>query len=245
MTLKNNTQIYAPIIVNAAGPYSSRINDMAFRESNQYKNDSNIFCRVMRQEVAYAMSPTGTDTSTKGWMIPDFDNGTYMRSDSFGQKILIGTIEPECDTLNWIDSNNPDDIDYSLSEESTTLLYRAALRFPTLPLQQNKNSMGIVSSYDVTQDWTPVYDKSNIPGYYLAYGTSGNQFKNAGIIGKIMAEIINKCSFQNADHDRESLRLDLEYTFRDDVTDESLNQIDLGRFSRLREVSSENNNVFG
>ena len=45
--------------------------------------------------------------------------------------------------------------------------------------------------------------------------------------------------------DRESLKMDLEYTFRNDVTNENLNQIDLGRFSRWREGPSETNDVFG
>ena len=45
-------------------------------------------------------------------------------------------------------------------------------------------SQGIVACYDVTEDWNPVYDKSSLPGYFMAVGTSGNQFKNAGVVGK-------------------------------------------------------------
>ena len=51
-------------------------------------------------------------------------------------------------------------------------------------------TQGIVAMYDVTTDWTPIYDKSALPGYYMAIGTSGNQFKNAGPVGKLMAALV-------------------------------------------------------
>jgi glycine/D-amino acid oxidase-like deaminating enzyme len=44
--------------------------------------------------------------------------------------------------------------------------------------------------WQVTADWTPIYDKSALPGYFMAIGTSGNQFKNAGVAGRLMADII-------------------------------------------------------
>jgi len=30
---------------------------------------------------------------------------------------------------------------------------------------------------DVSDDWIPIYDKSDLKGYYQAIGTSGNQFR--------------------------------------------------------------------
>ena len=44
--------------------------------------------------------------------------------------------------------------------------------------------------YDVSDDWIPIYDKSSLPGYYMAIGTSGNQFKCTGPAGYLMASII-------------------------------------------------------
>ena len=49
---------------------------------------------------------------------------------------------------------------------------------------------GVVDLYDVTDDWIPIYDQSQLPGFYMAIGTSGNQFKNAPIVGEMMADII-------------------------------------------------------
>ena len=54
--------------------------------------------------------------------------------------------------------------------------------------------------YDVSDDWNPIYDKSDLPGYYMAIGTSGNQFKNAPLVGKIMTSII-EANEGGTDHD--------------------------------------------
>ena len=72
-----------------------------------------------------------------------------------------------------------DDMNDGITEQWLNQMYRAALRMPTLPIPSGTNKKFIVSTYDVTDDWTPIYDKSNIEGYYMAYGSSGNQFKNA------------------------------------------------------------------
>ncbi|WP_176738103.1 FAD-dependent oxidoreductase [Micromonospora inyonensis] len=42
-----------------------------------------------------------------------------------------------------------------------------------------------------TADRTPIYDRTEPEGYYLAIGTSDNQFKNAPAVGQMMTELIN------------------------------------------------------
>ncbi|GAB5469420.1 MAG: hypothetical protein Kilf2KO_24500 [Rhodospirillales bacterium] len=37
----------------------------------------------------------------------------------------------------------------------------------------------MVDLYDASTDWISIYDKSALPGFYMACGTSGNQYKNA------------------------------------------------------------------
>jgi glycine/D-amino acid oxidase-like deaminating enzyme len=59
---------------------------------------------------------------------------------------------------------------------------------------------GVVDLYDASTDWIPIYDKSCLPGFYMACGTSGNQYKNAPIAGKMMAALIGYCE-NGADHD--------------------------------------------
>jgi glycine/D-amino acid oxidase-like deaminating enzyme len=65
----------------------------------------------------------------------------------------------------------------------------AARRFPDLAVPNRPK--GIAGVYDVAQDWTPVYDKTALPGFYVAIGTSGNQFKNAPVVGALMDRIID------------------------------------------------------
>jgi len=38
------------------------------------------------------------------------------------------------------------------------------------------------------RDWIPIYDRSSLSGYYLAIGTSGNQYKNGPAIGLVLSE---------------------------------------------------------
>lgn len=49
----------------------------------------------------------------------------------------------------------------------------------------------------MSDDWIPIYDKSSLPGYYMAIGTSGNQFKCTGPAGYLMASII-ECDLQTS-----------------------------------------------
>jgi len=66
----------------------------------------------------------------------------------------------------------------------------ASRRIPSLKIPTERR--GIVDLYDVSDDWIPIYDKSCLPGFYMAVGTSGNQFKNAPIAGYLMAELIEQ-----------------------------------------------------
>jgi sarcosine oxidase subunit beta len=86
---------------------------------------------------------------------------------------------------------------------------------------------GIVDLWDITEDWIPVYDCSDLPGYYLAIGTSGNQFKAAPVVGALMAELIGACETGH-NHDLESVTFLLERTG---------NSIGLDFFSRNRNVN--------
>ena len=88
---------------------------------------------------------------------------------------------------------------------------------------------GVVDLYDAATDWIPIYDKSSLGGFYMACGTSGNQYKNAPIAGKMMAALIGYCE-DGADHDARPLQFTLPYIGR---------QIDVGFYSRKREINAE------
>ncbi|WP_225625939.1 hypothetical protein [Streptomyces werraensis] len=60
-------------------------------------------------------------------------------------------------------------------------------------------------------------------------GTSGNQFKNAPVVGRLMAALIEAVK-NGHDHDRHPLRYRCPH---------SGNTVDLGSFSRRRQVNEE------
>jgi glycine/D-amino acid oxidase-like deaminating enzyme len=61
---------------------------------------------------------------------------------------------------------------------------------------------GLAALYDVADDWVPIYDKSDLPGFFMACATSGNQFKNAPMAGEFMRTIID-AEAAGIDHDAE------------------------------------------
>jgi hypothetical protein len=61
------------------------------------------------------------------------------------------------------------------------------------PAWASQPHAGVVELYDAATDWIPIYDKSSLPGFYMACGTSGNQYKNAPIAGRLMAALIAYC----------------------------------------------------
>ena len=87
---------------------------------------------------------------------------------------------------------------------------------------------GVVDLYDASTDWIPIYDKTALPGFYVAIGTSGNQFKNAPLIGELMAAIIARGT-EGIDHDDDPAHLTLTHVGR---------TVDLSFYSRNRESQS-------
>jgi sarcosine oxidase, subunit beta len=215
--LNGNVRIDAPVVINAAGPHSSVVNQLAGVDAMSIKT------RALRQEVVHLKFPPEFDFGQKGFIVTDGDAGVYMRPE-VGNHMLVGSLEPKCDTLEWAD---PDTYDASLTEQATNQVWRAAQRFPTLTVPNQMQ--GLVALYDVSTDWIPIYDRSDIPGYFMAIGTSGNQFKNAPLVGEMMAELVDY-SAKGGDHDASPLTFHLKHLDRD---------VSLRFFSRNRPVHAD------
>jgi sarcosine oxidase subunit beta len=200
--LANGVRIAAPVVVNAAGPHSSQVNGLA-----GVADTMAIKTAAMKQEVVHVPAPPGFDYERDGSVITDGDSGVYFRPE-VGNHVLIGSLEPACDTLEWTDA---DGFDSALTEQSTNQLWRAAQRFPTLGIPNSVQ--GFAAMYDVSSDWIPIYDRSDLEGYYMAVGTSGNQFKNAPVVGEMMAALIEYCS-NGGDHDEKPLNFKLRHIGR-------------------------------
>jgi sarcosine oxidase subunit beta len=216
--LKDGSEIYTPVVVNVAGPHSFLINRMAGVEKGM-----KIKTRALRQEVCHVPAPDGIDYEAVGTIISDGDIGCYSRPE-VGNHVLIGSEDPECDEREWVD---PDNFETSFTDQWTTQAMREAQRIKGLPIPNQPQ--GVVDLYDVTDDWIPIYDKSDLPGYYMAIGTSGNQYKNAPVVGALMAELIEKIEAGH-DHDNNPVKFVMKYTGR---------ECDIGFFSRLREINPD------
>ena len=214
--LADGDVVSAPVLVNAAGPYSAKVNDLA-----GVLADFRIGTRALRQEVHSVHSPAGySQNESFAPIIIDQDLGTYFRP-HFNDTIIIGGTEPECDPLVWIDE--PDDYKTVATQDVfDAQVLRVARRMPSLSVPTR--ATGIVGLYDVSDDWAPIYDRTSLDGYYVAIGTSGNQFKNAPLVGSLMRELVEEVE-KGVDHDREPVRIACQH---------AVGQINLGTYSRLR-----------
>jgi sarcosine oxidase subunit beta len=215
ITLMDGTRIDAPIVVNVAGPYSYIINRMAGVEQGM-----KIKTRALRQEVCHVPAPDGIDYQKDGTIISDGDIGCYSRPET-GNHILVGSEDPECDEREWVD---PDTYNKNFTRQWATQAMRESQRIEGLRVPNQMQ--GVVDLYDVSDDWIPIYDKSDLPGFYMAVGTSGNQYKNAPVVGVMMSELIDKVEAGH-DHDKHPIQFQMKYTGR---------TFNMGFYSRLRKI---------
>jgi sarcosine oxidase, subunit beta len=181
LTLADGRRLDAHILVNAAGPHSAVVNRLA-----GVLAEFTVNTRPMRQEVHSVGGPPEL-AGALGPTVGDSDLGTYFRF-APGGSLLVGSQEPACDRLEWL--ADPDDYDVRPTVagfERQTL--RLARRLPSVTVPNRP--VGLAGVYDVSDDWIPIYDRTGLDGYYVAIGTSGNQFKNAPVVGPMMMSLIS------------------------------------------------------
>jgi sarcosine oxidase subunit beta len=118
--LADGSEIEAPVVVNVAGPHSFLINQMAGVEKSM-----KIKTRPMKQEVAHVPAPEGVNWERDGYVLSDGDIACYSRPE-VGNHILIGSEDPECDPLLWVD--DPDDYDTNFTDQFKCMVMREAMR---------------------------------------------------------------------------------------------------------------------
>ena len=196
-------------------------------------DDMTVSTRPQRKEVYHVPSPAGIDFEHVGAAMADDDCGCYVRPE-VGNNILIGSLELDMDDLEWLSTDEIDDCSQDLTREQwETHVLRFARRMPELGLPHQPR--GVVGVYDVTDDWIPIYDRTSLDGFYVAIGTSGNQFKNAAVAGHCMAELIGAVEAGH-DHDADPLVVTGKHTGFD---------IDMGTFSRRRDLHGSSMSVLG
>src|SRR4051794_7700278 len=138
--------VEAGVVVNAAGPWSGAVNELA-----GVATDFRVYTRPMRQEVHHVRAPADFDGDT-AVTLADVDLGTYIRPTGDGH-LLVGGTEPACDELEWVE--DPDTVEsHPTASRFEAQVTRAARRLPSL--QVPAQPRGIVGVYDVTDDWAPI-----------------------------------------------------------------------------------------
>ncbi|HHY54829.1 MAG TPA: FAD-binding oxidoreductase [Chloroflexi bacterium] len=182
LRLASGAALTTDVVVNVAGPHSAIVNRMAGVTLP-------LETRPLRREVHAQANPL----FERGVSLPivgDLDGGIYFRPESRGRDIIVGSTDPQCDVLEFVD--DPDAIDRSITQ-----LYRQrqSLRLmKRMPSVTMGRPRGVADLYDVTvQDWYPIVDRTDLPGYYVCIGTSGSSFKTAPVLGMLTAQIVEAC----------------------------------------------------
>ena len=219
--LADGSTVSAPVVVNVAGPHSSQLNKLA-----GVYDSMNIKTASIRHETYHVPGPSDFDFTNNGFAVADDDSGIYFRPQP-GNNLLVGTTDPPCDPK--VPVGPDEELGEVTSDGWETNTMRINKRMPTLGVPLPHQKKGVVDRYDKSDDWIPIYDRTDLDGFYVAIGTSGNQFKNAGVAGQMMAELIEAVEAGH-DHDAEPLQVTARYT--------GLN-LDMGTFARNREINAD------
>jgi len=214
------------ILINAAGPHSAVINKMAGITLP-------LTTKPLRQEVHAIDNPLFKAGDRSGVpIVGDMESGVYWRPDRADQDLIIGSTEPECDELEWID--DPDNYETNLTEHWwQNQSYRLMKRFPQA---RQTPARGIAALYDVTvNDWYPIVDRTDLPGYFICIGTSGSSFKTSPVLGQLLADII-EFNVNGNNSDQESFDFNLAFTGH---------SVGSAFLSRNREILTSSGTVMG
>lgn len=181
VVLDGGTRIRAAAVLNAAGPHSNLINRMAGAG-----DDFRVRCRALREELHHVPVPSHIDYEGQGFHVVDPDLGINFRPE-LGNAILVGGNGAAGDPVQVID--DPDDFDPNPTRSSwDRQVLRLCRRIPDLGMPSRP--LGVAGLYDATDDWLPIYDATGVDGFFVAIGTSGNQFKTAPVVGEMVAHLI-------------------------------------------------------
>ena len=177
VTLADGSQIDAPVVVNAAGPWASQLAAMA-------GFDFGWTIKPIRAQVIYRER----DPDLVPGPIPvigDSSGGIYLRPESDGQQILVGSILEE-DEQDYVD--DPDDFNNNLDAAfRDTKIYALHHRFPTLSYRGGMTGLAGMYTMNV-EDVHPVIGPTAIEGFVVANGFSGHGFKEAPSVGSMIAQ---------------------------------------------------------
>ena len=164
----------APVVVNAAGPWGTRLAKTVGYD---------VPVTASRHQIAVFHQPEGMLADGHP-VIGDFATGFYVRPDT-GHLTLAGSIEAS-EAAHHV---NPDDYVESVDMDfNVDMAGRTEHRMPKMG--EARVGKGWAGLYDVSPDWAPILGKMpGIEGFICAFGWSGSGFKMGPAVGEIIADL--------------------------------------------------------
>ena len=157
---------YAPVIVDATGPWASLTCRMA--------GVNMPVTPLRRQWLTTSPLP---DLPADFPFVIDFAQSLYFHPE--GPGLLTGMSNP----------NEAPGFDQNIDPDWELVHMEAAIA--RLPLLEKAGlASNLAGLYEVTPDAHPIYGKTTVDGFYVVTGFSGHGFMHGPISGKLMAEII-------------------------------------------------------
>jgi len=178
-------ELYADVILNAAGPHADRIGAMAGVEVRVAAERHEAF---ITDRLPNLIKP----------MLVDYrPDGCYFQQMATGQ--IIGCYSPV---------PNIPGTDTQASIEFISEMAKRAVRLVP-ELWKAHVIRHWAGSYENTPDLSPIIDKTSIKGYYLACGMSGHGFMFGPAVGKFVSQIILDDTYP---YEWSEFRLDRDYS---------------------------------
>jgi len=160
-------EIVTPVVVNAAGPWSAAVGEMA---------GLSVPVRPYRRHVF--ITHRFPEVPQKHLFVIDFDTSFYFHRE--GDGVLMGMSDPD------EPSSFRDAVDWEFLDRVTEVGVR---RFP--PLANASIRRAWAGLYEATPDANPILGEApQLPGFFLATGFSGHGFMHGPIVGELLADLI-------------------------------------------------------
>lgn len=160
-------EIATSMVVNAAGPWSASIGEMA-----------GVPVPVQPYRRHVFITHGFPDVPTNHIFVIDFETSFYFHRE--GEGVLMGMSDPD-EPSSFIDA-----VDWNFLDRVTDVGVR---RFP--PLGKASIRRAWAGLYEVTPDANPIIgEATQLPGFFLATGFSGHGFMHGPIIGELLADLI-------------------------------------------------------
>ncbi len=183
--LADGSQLEAPCVLNASGPWCNALNQSAGLDLPWSLSPSRI-------QVVYLDCPVQLQGEIP--LAVDMAGGIYFRPQNRGQQILLGSVRAEDEEESIA---NPDDFQREPDDDFRQRVVHALHhRLPGLPYRGQLR--GYCGLYTINrEDVHPIVGPTALEGYYVANGMSGHGFKLAPAIGAMLAHMIagGRCEF--------------------------------------------------